>query len=131
MTVGLPRFAVPDGWEGSATADHFVAVLTSDHWRFASTIVMNVDREAGGPLAGIDQLAGSVLLSVGRFDGPFPADQVIFGYPLDTVAVTVVRLVGDPMPGGRLVVTFSADAERFADQWPAVQTTLRTLEVTA
>lgn len=123
--------ALPDDWLVDQDDEHLVAAQPEPQGPFATNVVVSMaPNEESDPLAGVEQLAGSVVLSVGRFAGALPAVEVVFGYPLDTAAVTVVRLLGDPSPAGRLVVTLSVDASRFAEQWPVAGAVLRSIEET-
>lgn len=124
-------FAFPDDWLIDQDDENLVAALPEPDGPFGTNIIVSVaPNEESDPLAGIGQLAGSVVLSVGRFAAALPAVEVVFGYPLDTAAVTVVRLLGDPSPAGRLIVTLSVDAARFAEQWPTAGAVLRSIEET-
>jgi hypothetical protein len=120
----------PTDWAVDADEDALVALLPPDDGGFVSNLVLNPTGPGPhDPVAGIAELPGSVLLSVRRVTSPFPADEVVFGYPLWAAAVTVVRLIGSPEGGEPIVATFSAAADRFGPGRDAVESALAGIEV--
>jgi hypothetical protein len=124
------RMLLSQEWTADVDEQLLVAALPESAGLFRSNLVVNVSTaEDEDPLDAVSRLPGSVLLSHGRHAGPFPGTEAIFGYALAAEVVTVLRLVGDPTPDGRYVITFSAGASRFGTDLPAFRSVLESLEL--
>lgn len=120
---------LPPSWSVDV-GDRQLLAARPEEGPFTRNVVIQVVDADVDAVADLARIGGSVVLSRGRSVGALAAEEIVFGYPLPVAAVTAVQLVGDPTPEGRLLVTYSADATRFADHWPEARGILRSVRRT-
>lgn len=123
-------FELPQEWLVEEGEQQLLSLIPDDDPAFAANLVVTTADDDADPVLDAQRIAGSVVLAIEQLDGSSFSTELVFGFPLPLVAVTVAQLVGRPSPEGRLVATFSANATRFADRWPSVRAALQTIEVT-
>jgi hypothetical protein len=118
---------VPDDWLVEDTGQALLLLVPTEGPFVSNLVLLTAPRAVRGAAEGVEAIAGSVLLWTGPADDPWDGEQVVFGYPTATAALTAVR-VSTAAPGApTLDITFSADAEHFAAHWESARAAIGSL----